>query len=68
MNFTPVLMPILHEKLVPNYIFLDISKALDRVCHECLLYKLKTYDINGSLLTLIKLFLTNRFQIELVNG
>ena len=31
--------------------------------HGCLLYKLKAYGINGSLLTLIKRFLSNRFQI-----
>ena len=41
---------------------LDISKAFDRVLHEGLLYKLKSYGISGPLLILIKSFLANRFQ------
>ena len=43
-------------------VFLDISKAFDRVCHEGLLSKLKLYGINCPLLNLLKSFLTNRFQ------
>ena len=39
-------------------VFLDISKALDRVWHEGLLFKLKSYGITGPLLTLIKSFLS----------
>ena len=42
-------------------VFLDISKAFDRVWHEGLLYKLKLYGINGPLLNLLKSFLMNRF-------
>ena len=37
-------------------VFLDISKAFDRVWHEGLLYKLKSYGISGPLLILIKSF------------
>ena len=48
--------------------FLDISKAFDRVWHEGLLYKLKSYGISGPLLILIKSFLTNRFQRVVLNG
>ena len=47
---------------------MDISKAFDRVWHEGLLYKLKSNGINGPLLTLIKSFLTNRFQRVVLNG
>ena len=49
-------------------IFLDISKAFDRVWHDGLLYKLKLYGINGPLLNLLKSFLTNRFQRVVHNG
>ena len=33
-------------------IFLDISKAFDKVWHEGLIFKLKTYGIDGDLLKL----------------
>ena len=49
-------------------IFLDISKAFDKVWHEGLLYKLKSFGISGNLLHLIKHCLTNRSQRVLLNG
>ena len=49
-------------------VFLDISKAFDKVWHEGLLYKLKSYGISGPLLILIKSFLANRFQRVVLNG
>ena len=48
-------------------IFVDISKAFDKVSHEGLLYKLKSFGISGNLLNLIKHFLTDRSQIFLLN-
>ena len=49
-------------------IFLDISKAFDKVWHEGLLYKLKSFGISGNLLNLIKHYLTDRSQRVLLNG
>ena len=49
-------------------IFLDISKAFDRVWHEGLLFKLQAYGINGPLLGLIKDFLSDRLQRVVING
>ena len=49
-------------------IFLDISKAFDKVWHEGLLYKLKSLGISGNLLDLIEHYLTDRFQRVLLNG
>ena len=41
-------------------VYLDISKAFDRVWHEGLLYKLRRNGISGRLLLLIESFLANR--------
>ena len=48
--------------------FLDLSKAFDKVWHEGLLYKLKSYGIEGPLLSVIKDFLANRYQRVVLNG
>ena len=48
--------------------FLDISKAFDKVLHERLLFKLGRIRISGSFLSLLKSFLSNRFQRVLLNG
>ena len=49
-------------------IFLDISKAFDKVWHKDLLYKLETYGIEGQLLSLLKNYLENRKQRVVLNG
>ena len=49
-------------------VFLDISKAFDRVWHEGLILKLKSYGISGSLLSLLQNFLANRYQRVVLNG
>ena len=48
--------------------FLDISKAFDRVWHDGLLFKLKKNNVSGNLFQLIKSFLSGRFQRVLLNG
>ena len=40
-------------------IFLGISKAFDKVWHDGLLFKLKTYGVEGDLLLLLKNYLKN---------
>ena len=49
-------------------IFLDIFKAFDKVWHEGLLYKLKTYGIEGQLLSLLANYLENCEQRVVLNG
>jgi hypothetical protein len=49
-------------------VFLDISKAFDRVWHKGLLYKLKSCGITGKLLEWLKDYLTDRQQRVIVNG
>ena len=49
-------------------VFLDMSKAFDKVWQEGLIFKLKSMGISDALLELIKSFLTNRFQRVVLNG
>ena len=48
--------------------FLDISKAFDKVWHEGLIFKLKTYGAEGNLLMLLENYLTDRQQRVVLNG
>ena len=49
-------------------VFLDISKAFDKVWHEGLLYKLKQNSRSGNLLNIVKDFLSLRKQRVVLNG
>ena len=49
-------------------VYLDISKAFDRVWHDGLLYKLKRCGVSGQLLFLIQSFLKDRKQRTVLNG
>ena len=49
-------------------VFLDISKAFNKVWHEGLIFKLKQNGISGNLLNLLCDFLRNRKQRVLLNG
>ena len=49
-------------------VFLDISKAFDKVWHEGLLYKLKSMCISGELYNLLENYLSGRFQRVILNG
>ena len=48
-------------------IFLDISKAFDKVWHDGLLFKLTIYSVEGDLLLLLKNYLKNRKQRVVLN-
>ena len=41
-------------------VFLDISKAFDRVWHKGLLFKLKSYGVSGDFYKIIESFLSDR--------
>ena len=49
-------------------VFLDISKAFDKVWHKSLLFKLKQNGISGKLLNLFESYLHNRKQHVALNG
>ena len=69
------LLPISHEiykSLDDGFdvrsVFLDISKAFDKVRHEGIMFKLKQNDISGELLNLICDFLRSRKQRVVLKG
>ena len=49
-------------------VFLDMSKAFDKVWHEGLLYKLKSMGISGELYDLLQNYLSGRLQRVILNG
>ena len=49
-------------------VFLDISKAFDKIWHESLLYKLKSMGVVGELYNLLENYLSVRFQRVILNG
>ena len=58
-----------HKKcLEVRSVFLDMSKAFDKVWHEGLIFKLKQNGIDGNLLKLFQNYLTNRKQRVVLNG
>ena len=48
-------------------VFLDISKAFEKVWHKGLLFKLESMDISDDLLNLMESFLSETFQRVLLN-
>ena len=49
-------------------VFLDISKAFDKVWHDGLIYKLKGNNVRGNMLKVLSSFLNNRYQRGVLNG
>ena len=58
----------LDNDLETRGVFLDMSKAFDKVWHEGLLFKLKQNGISGNLLNVITDFLYQRKQRVVLNG
>ena len=56
------------EGLPVDEIFLDLSKAFDKVPHQRLLYKIQNIGITGNLLKWIESFLIKRRQRVRING
>ena len=49
-------------------VFLDISKAFDKVWHDGLIFKLKHNGIRGNMLRILVSFLKDRYQRVVLNG
>ena len=58
----------IHQKTQTDVIFLDFSKAFDKVSHDKLLHKIRYYGIGGKTNTWISAFLCSRSQQVVVNG
>ena len=56
------------KSLEVRAIFLDISKAFDKVWHDGLIFKLKQNGVSGSLLMFFQNYLNNRKQSVVLNG
>ena len=56
------------EGMETRAIFLDISKAFDKIWYKGLIYKLLQYGFTGNLLTLLTDFLSNRKQRVVLSG
>ncbi len=62
-----ILDSVAPEKEV-DIIYLDLSKAFDKVPHNLLLLKLNSYGISGSLLSWFSSYLTERYQRVVFDG
>ena len=56
------------KSLEVRAVFLDISKAFDKVWHEGLLFKLKQNGVHGNLLRFFESYLAHRHQRVALNG
>ena len=63
-----VMLSTLEKQKETDVIFLDFSKAFDKVPHKRLLYKLRHYGIRGKLQQWIGNFLQDRHQQVMVEG
>ena len=67
-SITHDILNSLDEGLEVRGVFLDISKAFDKVWHEGFIYKLQQSSISGELLNILIDFLNNRKQRVALNG
>ena len=56
------------KSLEVRAVFLDISKAFDKVWHDGLIFKLEQNRISGNLLRLLQNYLNDRKQRVVING
>ena len=62
------ILQILEKNQNADILYIDLSKAFDKVNHQTLLYKLEKMKISGKTNNWIRIFLTNRTQQVVVNG
>ena len=62
------ILEILEDNGNADILYLDLSKAFDKVNHRILLHKLEKMNITGKINNWVKTFLTTRSQYVVVNG
>ena len=62
------IISILERNENADALYLDLSKAFDKVNHAILIHKLKEKGISGKILTWLNSFLTNRTQQVVIDG
>ena len=62
------IISILEENNNADVVYIDMSKAFDKVNHHTLLYKLSQMGIGGKILKWIDSFLSGRYQQVVING
>ena len=63
-----LILQILETNKNADTLYLDLSKAFDKVNHQTLIHKLEEMKVTGKILAWITTFLTNRIQQVVVNG
>ena len=63
-----VILEAMDEGKDVRFVFLDVSKAFDRVWHKGLITKLHAIGVRGTLLKWFENYLSNRRQRVVVNG
>ena len=62
------IIEILENNQNADVLYLDFSKAFDKVCHTTLINKLENFGIKGKILNWLKSFLDERYQKVIVGG
>ena len=62
------IIEILEKNQNADVLYLDFSKAFDKVCHATLIKKLEGFGIRGKVLNWLKSFLSDRYQRVVVQG
>lgn len=68
LNMKEIILKNFENKLLTVGIFIDFSKAFDRLNHDTLMRKLYNYGIRGNAAALIRSYLSIRFQCIHLNG
>ena len=59
---------VLNNGKIVDSIFLDCTKAFDRVDHDCLIRKLEYLQVPVPCVSVLRSYLVNRKQVVIVNG
>ena len=67
-SFGPRGRPVIDEGKAVDMIYMDMSRAFDKVSHGCLMQTLYEFGFGGSLLQLFSSYLMGRYQRVTVLG